>query len=204
MFHNVCRWLAVVSVLALLALPSAAQIVATDAYQVHSYHAAVLNGRCLTILGAAQGVDIINTGQIGSPIDEPTLAGSVCADIYVFDNRQEMQECCSLRLTANELASVELCDLVGNALTGTTPLTGVIKIVSDLPRGGSCDPTSIQSPVNGAFRAWRTTLDTNLTPSSESAFRNAPLTVQEQQFLGQACAFVLYLGSGRGDCNPTH
>jgi len=178
-----------------LAQPLPAQVVAGDAYLVHPI-IAVPPQACIS-----QAVSLINTGQVGSPIDAPTNHGTVCADIYVFDANQEMLECCSCPITANGLAGNNLCNLTANSLTGVPVFSGLLKIVADNPGGATCDPTAINAPVNSALRGWRESF--NLATGdiiSESSFQAAPLTVQEQQFLGQACAFVRYLGSGRGRC----
>ena len=170
-----------------LAMPSFAQVVANDAYQVNYYS----NGD-----GTLR---IINTGQIGSPIDAATNHGKVCADIYVFDTNQEMLACCSCPITANGLLTLTSGNLLNNPLTGVKPFDGVIKIVSDAQPGTKCDPTTVVSPLDGGLRAWETHLQgTNVL--TETEFVRAPLTNTEAAFLGQACSFVIYLGSGKGTC----
>ena len=174
----------IVLALGLAVTPSRAQIVANDAYQVGYFGPFAL----------ADTVRIINTGQIGSPIDAGTKHGTVCADIYVFDANQEMAACCSCALTANALTELR----VFSPLTSVTPPTGVIKIVAD----AGCDETNITAPVNGGLRAFQDNI-ASTAPSlsvTETLFQPAPLTAQEQQFLGQACSFVHYLGSGKGIC----
>lgn len=176
---------AVAVLVTLIATPARAQVVATDAYQLAYFD------------NQLRGFRFINTGQIGSPIDPATKHGTVCADIYLFDANQEMLACCNCPTTANALGQ----------LTGVSSLTqapfsrGVIKIVAD----AGCDETSITTPVNGGLRAFMTNLEiAESVPggvaTTETLFQPAPLTVQEQQFLGQACSFVHYLGSGRGTC----
>jgi hypothetical protein len=144
-----------------------------------------------TNIGAGAGIRIINTGQVGSPIDPATKHGTVCADIYIFDANQEMLACCSCPLTANGLIDT----LAVETLTGVTKLPSVvIKIVSDL----GCSETAIGQLVPGALRAFAT----NPQPGgvTETLYQQAPLTSTEQSFLGNACSFVHYLGSGKGVC----
>jgi hypothetical protein len=166
----------------LLALPAPAQVVANDAYQVGYLGSGLI------------GFKIINTGQVGSPIDSTTNQGTVCADIYFFDANQEMQSCCSCPLTANEL--IQRFEL--SSLTGTFVVPAVMKIVAD----AGCDETSITQPVTAGLRAFLT----NGQPGpgaptlTETLFQPAPLTLEEQRFLGDTCSFVHYLGSGRGVC----
>jgi hypothetical protein len=177
---------ALVVLLVALATPSFAQVVANDSYQVNYYS------------GGDGTLRVINTGQIGSPIDTATNHGKVCADIYVFDSNQEMLECCSCAITANGLLTEPSVALLSNPLTGVPPTTGVIKIVADNQPGTKCDPRTIINPVESGLRAWET--HPQGAALTETVFANAPLTNTEQSFLGQACSFVLYLGSGKGSC----
>jgi hypothetical protein len=193
-----------VLLVAAFAVPSFAQVVANDAYQVGYYSANFQAGGNGSLYD--QYVRIINTGQIGSPMDPSTQQGKVCADIYVFDANQEMVECCSCPITANGLLSLSLQNsLLNLPLTSVIPSSGVIKIVSD----AGCNEQSITTPVNGGLRAFGTHLQllnmmvpplaTNAV-TTETQFQSAPLQNQEAGFLGQACSFVQYLGSGKGHC----
>jgi hypothetical protein len=185
------RTLLLLAVLAASATPSLAQALANDAYQVN-YYANAIN--------SDQQIRIVNTGQIGSPIDPATRHGAVCADIYVFDARQEMIECCSCSITANGLLTLSLQNqLASNPLTGVLPDTGVVKIVSDtVSSSGSCDAQSISAPINASLRAFGSHAQGG--PLTETLFSTAPLTSQEANFLSLACSFVNYLGSGKGIC----
>ncbi|HET9698129.1 MAG TPA: hypothetical protein VFP40_14745 [Terriglobales bacterium] len=144
-------------------------------------------------------VRVINPGVVGTPISPDH--GTICADIYVFDSTQEMLECCSCPITANGILELSLLnDLMQNPLTGfPAPDSGVIKIVSDT--GANCNelapvpqPTllgfasHVQQPIAGTF------------VTTEDEFQTAYLTPEELGFLGQACSFVQYLGSGKGVC----
>jgi hypothetical protein len=150
--------------------------------------------------GADQFTRVINPGTQGTPIT-PGSHGAICADMYVFDANQEMVECCSCKITANGLLELSvLHDLTASPLTGfPAPSSGAVKIVSDLYT--NCNPTApqpvlellawathVQQPVSGAF------------VTTEEEYRFAPLAADELQFLGQACSFVQYLGSGKGVC----
>jgi len=150
-------------------------------------------------------VEIINPGQQGTPIS--ANHGTVCADIYLFDTRQEMLECCSCRLTANAKLILNFgSNLDGNPLTGfPAPDEGVLKIISD--NQANCDPTG---PVpTSDLRAWLrqdAVTDTSLEgpihlfERQRELFAQVPLQADELTFLGQACSFVQFLGSGKGVC----
>jgi hypothetical protein len=147
-----------------------------------------------------QAVRIINPGEQGTPIS--AKHGTVCADIYVFDDNQEMSECCSCPITANGLLILSVSyDLNANPLTGfPAPANGVIKIVSDA--GTNCDPTSpIPTPDLRAFATHLQSPDGGKLVTTEAEFQGAALQQDELTFLGQACSFVLFLGSGKGSCS---
>ncbi|HMK31459.1 MAG TPA: hypothetical protein VK473_17385 [Terriglobales bacterium] len=147
-----------------------------------------------------QTVRVINPGEQGTPLS--SKQGTVCADFYVFDDNQEMSECCACPITANGLLILSINrELNGNPLSGfPAPLNGVIKLVSD--NRANCDPTS---PVpTSDLRAWATHLqapDGSRLVTTETEFEPAALQQDELSFLGTACSFVLFLGSGQGSCS---
>jgi hypothetical protein len=149
--------------------------------------------------GADQFVRIINSGVTGTPLSPNH--GTLCADIYVFDATQEMIECCHCPITANGLAELSILhDLTASPLTGfPAPNSGVVKIVTDAyPNCNETAPapvlgmlawgTHVQQPISGAF------------VTTEDEFLGSLLAADELAFLGQACSFVQYLGSGKGVC----
>ena len=83
------------------------------------------------------------------------LAGAkpqpVCAMIYVFDDDQEMGECCGCPLTSTQLATFSVeknltsnWGLAGGTEAGKTP-TAQSLVVAAAPNGagGTCDPTNL-------------------------------------------------------------
>jgi hypothetical protein len=93
--------------------------------------------------GIDQVVRIVNPGMQGSPIS-PT-EGNVCAAIYVFDDKQHMEECCACPLSANDYLQLSLRNnLLRRSVTKTT--RGVIKIVSE--DAGACSPLTIKPTPN--------------------------------------------------------
>ncbi len=155
--------------------------------------------------GADSFVRVINTGTNGDPLS--SNEGRVCANIYMFDNQQEMLECCSCKLTANDLLTLSVRNnLMQNPLTGfPAPNEGAIKIVSDYK--STCDPTTLNYP-NYQLVAWGTHIQEPVTGTyvtTETAFTPGKLSYEEQNFLPLACAFVRFLGSGKGkcDCGPS-
>ena len=191
---------------AALAVVLVASAAAQDIYQLNYY-----SNRNNTA-GLDQTTRFINPGTIGTPIG-PT-EGALCANIYVFDSTQEMQECCSCPITANGILSESLLtNLTQNPLTGLpAPNSGVIKVVSTAARAiGACGQetqlgghsavegllgwqTHVQQPTAGTF-----VVTEDGFKASRLGFTGDP-TTGEGDFLGQACSFVQYLGTGKGRC----
>ena len=150
-----------------------------------------------------QTVRIINPGEQGTPIGSGH--GTVCADIYVFDDNQEMSECCACQISANGLLILSLnYQLNGNPLTGfPAPYNGVIKIVSD--NRANCDATSpVPTPDLRAFATHLQNPGQGAFVTTEAEFQAAQLQQDELAFLGTACSFVQFLGSGKGVCTCSY
>ncbi len=117
-----------------------------------------------------------------------------CANIYVFDARQKLQECCGCLITHNGLLTLS----VHNQLTATpfslpVPVTGVIKLLSSTPpTSGTCDPTTPAALLAPTLRAWATH-NQSASPSpvvqkvTEEEFEDAPLDPQELGTLEDSC-----------------
>jgi len=171
-----------------------------DVYQVTYYDNNYVNGYLDST------IRIINPGLQGSPIAANGLQGTLCANIYVFDDSQEMIECCACPVTANGLLTISVQDITENPLT-VTPVRGVIKVVSTA--GPTCDPTHLGNATPD-LRAFATHIQnaafggTSYKPFlsvTEEEFADAPLGAGEQTDLGTICSFVRYLGTGRGRCD---
>jgi hypothetical protein len=132
--------------------------------------------------------------------DEPNL----CAMAYVFDQNQQMAECCGCLISQNGLRTLSLSrDLISNPLTGTPPVTGsVLLVTADYVSNPSCNASSI-TPAGMAI-AWATQVQT-LTPStsaiSEQALSQTPLSATLSSALQAQCQFIQQLGSGHGICS---
>jgi hypothetical protein len=129
---------------------------------------------------------------------------SLCANIYVFDNTEEMHECCSCDITSNGYLDLTVSgNLLSNILDGgVKPTRGIIKEVSSLVPSGGCNPTSY-SPQDG-IKGWLTHIqhlgggytitETTLTDASLSSFELG-------ENLQMTCSMVLSLGTGTGLCS---
>jgi hypothetical protein len=130
--------------------------------------------------------------------------GNLCAMIYVFDEKQEMSECCGCSVSDSGLRTLSLvADLTSNPLIGVPPPRGVLKIVpSDPASNPQCDPGSLTP--SGMILAWGSNAQTQPdgTPQiTESNFDLAPLSDGEASALVSDCTYLRQLGSGQGTCS---
>ena len=156
------------------------------------------------------GVDYFaNNTTAGAPdatvrINNPgTTNGDLCAMIYVFDNDQELNECCGCLTTPDGLRTLSVKNnLTSNPLTVKIN-TGDIKIVSAVVNGFPCDPTSNVRPTGG-LNSWGTHIQNKVGagfPVTETAYTWSTLSAGELASLQADCFFTQRLGSGRGVCS---
>jgi hypothetical protein len=152
-----------------------------------------------------QIIRIVNVGTLGTPLTSPT--GDICANIYVFNNDQEMIACCTQRITPNELDSASVgTQLTFNPLTSVVPSAGVVKIALVPPPAGGCNPTvSTTTPDATLGVVFGTHLQTEPSGTfvTETEKIASPLSAAEEGFLQSACSFTLFLGSGKGTCTSS-
>jgi hypothetical protein len=148
-----------------------------------------------------------NANTSGAPdatvhiVNPGTTYATICADIYVFDDSQEMSECCSCSLSANSIRTLSVNgDLTGNPLTGKTLTHGAIKIVSAAYTGKrTCaDPAKIVPTP--ATNAWATHIQTSNFTITEGESQNAGLSSGEVTALDAQCSAIELDGSGSGIC----
>ncbi|WP_263352211.1 Ig-like domain-containing protein [Acidicapsa acidisoli] len=131
--------------------------------------------------------------------DEPNL----CVMVYVFDQDQQMSECCGCRISGDGLRTFSLNkDLIGNPLTGRVSTSGSILLATgDYVSNPSCNASSINP--TGTARAWSTHLQANSANSStvsEEPLSETPLNATLTLALQAQCSFVQQLGGGQGIC----
>ncbi len=139
----------------------------------------------------------------------------LCAYIYVFDDDQEMGECCGCAITPNELYTVSVKnDLTANWGLGSNDSdSGVVQILSgqqsnfnncDPAHGcnGACDPTIPSLPSTsmiGSISKGQQIL--GVTSVTEVPLQNdGPAETVESAYLTQNCASLLGNDSGGGVC----
>jgi hypothetical protein len=130
------------------------------------------------------------------------VAQPLNANIYVFDDTEEIQECCSCQVSPDGLLSESVNQqLTASNLLHTKLTVGVIKIVVST---GTPDPTNVTSIAHG-MAGWITqpqVLPTGQFATTQSALWQSALTAAELSALTSSCLNVQTLGNGtgRGTC----
>jgi hypothetical protein len=143
-------------------------------------------------------VRVINDGDTG---------GNLWASYYVFDDSQELQECCSCFVSPDGINSEDVnYNLLSNVLTGKATTKGVIKIISS-----SVGDATANKPTAGLHGFATHIQVANPGPNggsgayfvTEAPLADANLASGEETMLELLCKFEIILGSGRGTCSCT-
>jgi hypothetical protein len=154
-----------------------------------------------------------NANTAGAPdatmriINDGDTGGNLWASIYVFDDSQYLQECCTCTVSPDGVLSESVNrELTANSLTEKVNTRGLIKVIS----------SSVGDPTNNALmpglRGWATHIQSvkNENPvgpapyfQTETEFSDSNLSVPEQTFLQELCFYEELLGSGQGVCSCT-
>jgi hypothetical protein len=156
--------------------------------------------------GAAdETVNILNPGTQSTT----STTGTLCANIYVFDQSQELKECCSCPITANGLLTLSVNgDLTANSGNGLPFANGAgtIDVVpGSIPSTGYCDASNVTSAPD--LNVWAThvaygvsdggaTLPIVESPASDLTLAGSALT----DFVTY-CGFIENNDSGTGICS---
>jgi hypothetical protein len=152
-------------------------------------------------LATAQATNTDGTLYIAHP---GFTSGNLCAMIYVFDQNQEMSECCGCAISDSGLRILSLStDLTNNSITGVSPRGGIIAIVPSEPsQGGQCNAAS--SSPNSVLIGWNTNaqnLGGATSQLSEVQFNETGLSTGQQSTLANLCGAIQTLGGGQGVCS---
>jgi hypothetical protein len=158
-----------------------------------------------------------NNGVSGAPdatvrVTNPgTAYENICAMVYVFDNDQQMSECCGCLETPDGLRTFSVTkDLTSNPLTGVVSKNGDIKLLAWPVNDSPCNPAIVRdggemAPTGTNYLdAWATHIQNKVGtayPITETAFSDAGLSLGEFANLAADCFFIQRLGSGHGICS---
>jgi len=136
------------------------------------------------------------TVRISNP-GSPT--GNICAQIYVFDQHQEMTECCACLVTPDGLRTLSINnDLTSNPLTGVLLETGSVSIVAGYTANNICNP--LNTVVSPTLRAWGTHIQNSSFAITETEYSDRQLGSYNDNLLIDCYAIQLD-GSGHGVCS---
>jgi hypothetical protein len=147
------------------------------------------------------------TNDGAEPVEGSAPAIPLCANIYVFDTAEEMQECCSCEITPDGYLDLSVnTNLLGNILDhGTKPTRGVIALLPTfLP---VCNAAAFDDITLG-IKGWLTHVEKGATSGTfsltETPLTDSSFSREETTFnLQETCGFVQSLGSGTGVCSCT-
>jgi hypothetical protein len=157
-------------------------------------------------------VRIVNDGtQVSATSD-----GSLWASIYVFDDSQELTQCCSCFVSADGLLSESVKNqLTARPLTHIQPSRGVIKLISSAVNAGGpkndYSTTNFTNTPAVGLRAWATHIQSvaNRNPNgpapysqTETSFADSNLNADEKLMLEQLCRFDYLLSGYPCRCTP--
>jgi hypothetical protein len=163
---------------------------------------------------------IVNDGDYATSAPEGVENGYLWANIYVFDDSQEMRSCCACFVSADGLLSESVNkELTANEFTGRGEMTrGVIKVISSYY---PYDPTDNYDLTPG-LRGWMTHIQATTTtfPApgpgndvnavekgpwlvTEDPLADSNLSATEKANLAKLCSYGLTIGSGYGYCYCT-
>ena len=156
-----------------------------------------------------------NTADASITILDPgvNVPSSICANVYVLNPSEELEACCSVALTPDEIVQGQLSLLVKNLLNNNGLVNGVVKIISSRPVAGPVPCPSGSATITAVpdLRAWITRVDSTnpfasqrgpagVTGVTTTAFAQAPLSTSEQTTLVNTCHFIYLYGSQFGQC----
>jgi hypothetical protein len=148
--------------------------------------------------GPDESIRIVNPGVQSTA----SVLGDLCANIYVFDNTQELKECCSCPVTANGFIRLSVnTNLTANPGNGVAFNIGSVAVVpSVLSVATPCNPTSV-SPIP-SLDVWSTHIANRGTGFRlvETLAPSAPLSGPELTELQSVCSFIVGNQSGAGIC----
>jgi hypothetical protein len=148
-------------------------------------------------------IRIINDGDSGA---------TIWASFYVFDDSQELQDCCSCPITPDGVLSESVNNQLANfdlVLTPKLDYRGVIKIIaSSTPAGGPSYTNKLVAGLHGfavhvQSRANQYPYGPGPYQLTETQLQDSNLISSEKTMLESLCSYAQTLGSGFGVCTCT-
>jgi len=148
-------------------------------------------------------IRIINDGDTGA---------TLWASFYVFDDSQELQDCCSCAITPDGILSESVNNQLASfayVLTPKLDYRGVIKVIgSSTPAGGPSYTNTLAAGLHGFVTHAQSVA--NRYPYgpapytlTETPLSDSNLASSEKSMLENLCSYAQELGSGFGVCSCT-
>ena len=137
-------------------------------------------------------------------VNDGDTENNLWASIYVFDDSEELTECCSCLITPDGLLSESVNNnLTAQPITGIKPTRGVIKIISSATESDINTLFAPNTPTAG-IRAWATHVQklTSGYAVSETPFSDSNLAPSEETLLEALCLFDHRLSGHPCTCTP--
>jgi hypothetical protein len=137
-------------------------------------------------------------------VNDGYTENNLYASIYVFDDSEELTECCSCVITPDGLLSESVnVNLTANPLTSIKPTRGVIKIISSSTESDVNTGFAPNTPTTG-IRAWATHVQRLVSgyAVTETPFADSNLAGSEKSLLEQLCLFDHRLSGKPCTCTP--
>jgi hypothetical protein len=159
-------------------------------------------------------VRLVNVGNF--EVNTSGDQGALCANFYVFDDDQELQECCSCLITADGVTTTStINNLISNPAFNNAKMSlGAVKVVGSSGTCSNKPPTAASltaANLAEGLKGWMNhaeTIATNLPPSfafvtstSVEEFKDAELDSGELAELLFNCNHLIAQGSGAGICS---
>jgi hypothetical protein len=155
---------------------------------------------------------IINDGGNSTP------TSNLWATIYVFDDSEELTQCCSCKITADGLLSESVkLNLTANPIRGIVNSRGVIKVISSATESDATANFATNTPAFG-LRVWMTHIQgtkVTLSPGAavnpvvaspyfvtETEAAHSNLSAGEQTLLENLCRYDNLLSGKPCTCQP--
>ncbi len=149
-----------------------------------------------------------NANTTGAPdstlraINDGDTEANLWADIYAFDDSQELITCCGCVITPDGLLSESVnTQITAYALTGRIPSRGVIKIISS-STGPDANGFPVVATPTAGIRAWQTHVQKLTTgyAVTEAAYADSNLAASEQALLQNLCYYSELLSGTACNC----
>jgi len=139
-------------------------------------------------------------------INDGFTEATIWADFYVFDDSEELTECCSCAVTPDGLLSESVQkNLTANPITSIKPTRGVIKVIaSTTPGASSAGNGTTGITLTAGLHGWATHAQKLAAgfALTEGELADANLSTSEETLLEELCMFDGLLSGKQCTCTP--